>query len=105
RELQAPQFLLQLRLGGRRRARREPQPACRQPVRRFRRKQEQQPPQRAIHAAHTSRVGYACAMESAAPLPGTQDLLFEAAKRLRRCEEALRAVFEKAGYAEVIPPT
>ena len=43
-------------------------------------------------------------MQLAAPLPGTQDLLFEAAKRLRRCEQALCGVFEKAGYAEVIPP-
>ncbi|HUJ25706.1 MAG TPA: ATP phosphoribosyltransferase regulatory subunit [Myxococcales bacterium] len=43
-------------------------------------------------------------MEPAVPLPGTQDLLFEAARSLRRCEQALAAVFEQAGYAEVIPP-
>ena len=43
-------------------------------------------------------------MEPAAPLPGTQDLLFEGARRLRRCEAALCEVFEKGGYAEVIPP-
>lgn len=43
-------------------------------------------------------------MDLRAPLPGTQDLLFDAAKRLRRCEGALLQVFEKAGYAEVIPP-
>jgi ATP phosphoribosyltransferase regulatory subunit len=43
-------------------------------------------------------------MDFAAPLPGTQDLLFDAAQRLRRCEAGLLAVFEKAGYAEVIPP-
>ena len=40
----------------------------------------------------------------AAPLPGTQDLLFESAHRLRRCEAALCQVFESRGYAEVIPP-
>lgn len=44
-------------------------------------------------------------MDSAAPLPGTQDLLFDAARRLRRCEAALLGVFERAGYAEVIPPS
>jgi ATP phosphoribosyltransferase regulatory subunit len=43
-------------------------------------------------------------VETAAPLPGTQDLLFDAARRLRRCEAALLQVFEAAGYAEVIPP-
>ena len=43
-------------------------------------------------------------VEPSTPLPGTQDLLFEAARRLRRCEAALCAVFEKAGYGEVIPP-
>lgn len=43
-------------------------------------------------------------MEPAAPLPGTQDLLFDGARRLRRCEAALCEVFEKQGYAEVIPP-
>lgn len=43
-------------------------------------------------------------MDPAVPLPGTQDLLFEAARRLRRCEQALGAVFEQAGYAEVVPP-
>ncbi len=42
--------------------------------------------------------------QPAAPLPGTQDLLFEAARRLRRCEAALCRVFEEGGYAEVIPP-
>src|SRR4051812_3620464 len=42
--------------------------------------------------------------QPAAPLPGTQDLLFEAARRLRRCEAALCGVFESAQYAEVIPP-
>src|SRR5207237_3101864 len=42
--------------------------------------------------------------QPAAPLPGTQDLLFEAARRLRRCEAALCRVFEEAQYAEVIPP-
>ena len=40
-----------------------------------------------------------------APLPGTQDLLFEAARRLRRCEAALCQVFEEARFAEVIPPS
>jgi ATP phosphoribosyltransferase regulatory subunit len=44
-------------------------------------------------------------MDSAAPLPGTQDLLFDAARRLRRCEAVLLGVFEGAGYAEVIPPS
>lgn len=44
-------------------------------------------------------------MDSAAPLPGTQDLLFDAAKRLRRCEALLCAAFEKARYAEVVPPS
>jgi ATP phosphoribosyltransferase regulatory subunit len=38
------------------------------------------------------------------PLPGTQDLLFEAARRLRRCEAILCERFEQAGFAEVIPP-
>jgi ATP phosphoribosyltransferase regulatory subunit len=40
----------------------------------------------------------------AAPPQGTQDLLFEAARRLRRCEAALARVFEEHGFAEVIPP-
>jgi ATP phosphoribosyltransferase regulatory subunit len=44
------------------------------------------------------------AQQPAAPLPGTQDLLFEAARRLRRCEAALCRVFEAAQYSEVIPP-
>jgi ATP phosphoribosyltransferase regulatory subunit len=43
-------------------------------------------------------------VQPAAPLPGTQDLLFEAARRLRRCEAILCERFENAGYAEVIPP-
>ena len=43
-------------------------------------------------------------VEPSTPLPGTQDLLFEAARRLRRCEAALCEVFEKASYGEVIPP-
>lgn len=43
-------------------------------------------------------------MQPATPLPGTQDLLFEAARRLRRCESILCQRFEGAGYAEVIPP-
>ena len=43
-------------------------------------------------------------MQPATPLPGTQDLLFEAARRLRRCEATLCARFEAKGYAEVIPP-
>ncbi len=43
-------------------------------------------------------------MQTATPLPGTQDLLFEAARRLRRCEATLCAQFEGKGYAEVIPP-
>jgi ATP phosphoribosyltransferase regulatory subunit len=43
-------------------------------------------------------------VEPATPLPGTQDLLFEAARRLRRCEATLCAQFEAKGYAEVIPP-
>jgi ATP phosphoribosyltransferase regulatory subunit len=43
-------------------------------------------------------------MEPAAPLPGTQDLLHESARRLRRCEAALCEVFERGGYGEVIPP-
>jgi len=41
----------------------------------------------------------------AAPPQGTQDLLFEAARRLRRCEAALARVFEERGFAEVIPPS
>lgn len=41
----------------------------------------------------------------AGPPQGTQDLLFAAARRLRRCEAALAAVFEANGYAEVIPPS
>jgi ATP phosphoribosyltransferase regulatory subunit len=40
----------------------------------------------------------------AGPPPGTQDLLFEAARRLRRCEAALANRFEQHGFAEVIPP-
>jgi ATP phosphoribosyltransferase regulatory subunit len=43
-------------------------------------------------------------VEPSTPLPGTQDLLFEAARRLRRCEAALAEVFERGGYAEAIPP-
>jgi ATP phosphoribosyltransferase regulatory subunit len=43
-------------------------------------------------------------VEPSTPLPGTQDLLFEAARRLRRCEAALCEVFEKGGYGEAIPP-
>ena len=43
-------------------------------------------------------------MQPATPLPGTQDLLFEGARRLRRCETLLCERFEKGGYAEVIPP-
>lgn len=41
----------------------------------------------------------------AGPPPGTQDLLFEAARRLRRCEAALAQRFEQHGFAEVIPPS
>jgi len=43
-------------------------------------------------------------VQPATPLPGTQDLLFEGARRLRRCETLLCERFEKGGYAEVIPP-
>lgn len=43
-------------------------------------------------------------VEPSTPIPGTQDLLFEAARRLRRCEAALCDVFEKRGYGEAIPP-
>ena len=43
-------------------------------------------------------------VQPATPLPGTQDLLFEGARRLRRCEATLCAQFEAKGYAEVIPP-
>jgi len=43
-------------------------------------------------------------VQPATPLPGTQDLLFEAANRLRRCEATLCGRFEEKGYAEVIPP-
>lgn len=43
-------------------------------------------------------------VQPATPLPGTQDLLFEAARRLRRCEATLCQRFEAAGYDEVIPP-
>jgi ATP phosphoribosyltransferase regulatory subunit len=43
-------------------------------------------------------------VQPATPLPGTQDLLFEAARRLRRCESILCQRFEGAGYEEVIPP-
>jgi ATP phosphoribosyltransferase regulatory subunit len=39
-----------------------------------------------------------------APPDGTQDLLFAAARRLRRCEALLAEAFEARGYAEVIPP-
>ncbi|GAC1338453.1 MAG: ATP phosphoribosyltransferase regulatory subunit [Myxococcales bacterium] len=42
---------------------------------------------------------------AAGPPPGTQDLLFEAARRLRRCEAALALRFEQSGFAEVIPPS
>jgi ATP phosphoribosyltransferase regulatory subunit len=42
---------------------------------------------------------------AAGPPPGTQDLLFEAARRLRRCEAALARRFEQHGFAEVIPPS
>ena len=45
------------------------------------------------------------APQRAAPPQGTQDLLFEAARRLRRCETALARVFEERGFAEVIPPS
>ncbi len=41
----------------------------------------------------------------AGPPEGTQDLLFGAARRLRRCEQLLSEVFEAHGYAEVIPPS
>jgi ATP phosphoribosyltransferase regulatory subunit len=44
-------------------------------------------------------------VEPSTPLPGTQDLLFDAARRLRRCEATLCAQFEAKGYAEVIPPS
>ena len=44
-------------------------------------------------------------VEPSTPLPGTQDLIFEAARRLRRCEAALCDVFEKGGYGEVVPPS
>jgi ATP phosphoribosyltransferase regulatory subunit len=44
-------------------------------------------------------------VEPSTPLPGTQDLLFDAARRLRRCEASLCAQFEAKGYAEVIPPS
>jgi ATP phosphoribosyltransferase regulatory subunit len=40
-----------------------------------------------------------------APPQGTQDLLFEAARRLRRCEATLANLFETAGFGEVIPPS
>ncbi len=40
-----------------------------------------------------------------APPQGTQDLLFEAARRLRRCEATLAQLFEAAGFGEVIPPS
>ena len=43
--------------------------------------------------------------DAAGPPPGTQDLLFEAALRLRRCEAALASRFEQHGFAEVIPPS
>ena len=43
-------------------------------------------------------------VQPSTPLPGTQDLLYEAARRLRRCEAILCERFERAGYAEVIPP-
>ena len=42
---------------------------------------------------------------SKAPPQGTQDLLFDAARLLRRCEATLAALFESAGFAEVIPPS
>ncbi len=44
-------------------------------------------------------------VQPATPLPGTQDLLFEGARRLRRCEATLCERFEAAGYDEVIPPS
>src|SRR5204863_5949767 len=88
------------------------QDAC-QPVGGFGRKQEQQRADPAVHGAR--RVACALArsppaaenrpfVQPATPLPGTQDLLFEAARRLRRCEATLCARFEAKGYAEVIPP-
>src|SRR4051812_28120462 len=40
----------------------------------------------------------------AAPPQGTQDLLFEAARRLRRCEAALARFFEERGCAKGTPP-
>jgi ATP phosphoribosyltransferase regulatory subunit len=43
-------------------------------------------------------------LDHAAPPPGTQDLLFDAARRLRRCESALASLYESRGYAEAIPP-
>ena len=44
-------------------------------------------------------------LSRSAPPQGTQDLLFEAARRLRRCEAALARLFEERGFAEVIPPS
>lgn len=40
-----------------------------------------------------------------APPEGTEDLLFEATRRLRRCEAAVAAACEHAGYAEVVLPS
>ncbi|TMA89415.1 MAG: hypothetical protein E6J63_11335 [Deltaproteobacteria bacterium] len=55
-------------------------------------------------APSTSAVDNRSFVQPATPLPGTQDLLFEAASRLRRCEATLCGRFEEKGYAEVIPP-
>lgn len=44
-------------------------------------------------------------LSRSAPPQGTQDLLFEAARRLRRCEAVLARLYEERGFAEVIPPS
>lgn len=36
---------------------------------------------------------------------GTRDLLFEGARRVRQCEQAVARVFNGGGFSEVIPPT
>src|SRR5207248_6603338 len=76
----------------------------------------QQEEQRADEEVHRRR-NLACALaqspsavdnrsfvQPATPLPGTQDLLFEAANRLRRCEATLCGRVEETGYADVILP-
>src|SRR5204862_4006899 len=114
-KLEAPKRLAKDRIGVRnaRPTRPDAQQGACQAVGGLGRQQEQQRPDQAVHGAR--RVACALAQSASAadnrpfvqpstPLPGTQDLLFEGARRLRRCEATLCARFETKGYAEVIPP-